>query len=362
VCPSRACPRTRLPVEPRARRNRVTPEGRHAHLHWLQAADQRIALCPSVGGSVAAWQWLRGDEVVDLMRPLRVDGSRAETLKQKQTHSRPQTPPQRGMPAQPPSVLDMACFPLVPWSNRIGGGGFAHEGRFYALQANTDTDPYPIHGEGWQRAWAWQPTGPASARMSLLSRERRSVHRYRAVQTLALQSGQLQHALMVQNLGDSPLPFGLGLHPWFETTPQCAVTASVRGVWHSGSDRLPMRWSAAYPNGWDLNQGVRPARAVIDNAYMGWSGVATLRWPERDVALHLEAGWWVSHQFMQPQPQPLSVVLYAPEKADVFCFEPVTHPINAPHLPGRPGWVALAPGDSMTLNLRWSFAPCDAGS
>jgi aldose 1-epimerase len=343
VCLSRACPLTGLPVEFHAKRRRVTPEGQHAHLHWLQDADQRIALCPSVGGSIAAWQWLRGDEVVDLMRPLRVDEA------------------QKAMPMPPPSVLDMACFPLVPWSNRIGGGGFAHEGRFFPLQANTDSDPYPIHGDGWQQSWNLQPMGPASARMTLLSRERRAVHRYRAVQTLALQPGQLQHALMVQNLGDAAMPFGLGLHPWLDTTPQCSVTAPVCGVWHSGSDRLPTRWNTAYPTGWDLNQGVRPARAVIDNAYVGWSGVASLRWPERDVALQLEAQWWVSHQFMQPLRQPLSLVLYAPAKADVFCLEPVTHPINAAHLPGHPGWVALAPGDSITLSLRWSFASCTSG-
>jgi aldose 1-epimerase len=30
----------------------------------------------------------------------------------------------------------MACIPLVPWSNRISGGGFRHAGRFYSLKPN----------------------------------------------------------------------------------------------------------------------------------------------------------------------------------------------------------------------------------
>jgi aldose 1-epimerase len=312
----------------------------HAHpkaqLHWLQEADQRLALCPAVGGSVAAWQWVRGHEVIDLWRPLRTGQSAA----------------------QPAHVHDMACFPLVPWSNRIGGGGFIHDGDFHALKPNTSNDPYPIHGDGWQRAWALQSVGPNRARLSLLSREQSAPHHYRATQTLALAGQQLRHSLTVQNLGPHTLPFGVGLHPWLISTPQANVKATVQGLWHSNSQRLPTRWSATFPEGWNLNQGVRPADVSIDHAYTGWSGVASVHWPEWGVRLQVHAEWVVSHQFTPAVHKPLSLVFYAPDQADVFCLEPVSHPINAPHLPGKPGWVALAPGDSMSLHLCWAYSSC----
>jgi len=144
------------------------------------------------------------------------------------------------------------------------------------------------------------------------------------------------------------LPFGLGLHPWWKRTPQCQVQAPVQAVWLSGEDRLPTRRTRRFPPGWNLNTGVRPSAAVIDNAFADWSGGARLVWPEHDLGLQLQATL-----VRAGQAQPLHLVLYAPADADVFCLEPVSHPINAAHLPGQPGWTALVPGQTLSLVLRW---------
>lgn len=37
-------------------------------------------------------------------------------------------------------------------------------------------------------------------------------------------------------------------------------------------------------------------------------------------------------------------LLYRPPTVPVFCFEPVTHPIDAFHMPGIPGLRVLHPG------------------
>lgn len=46
----------------------------------------------------------------------------------------------------------LGCFPLVPWSNRIGAGGFANPGGWLALGRSSD-DALPIHGSAWQQPW-----------------------------------------------------------------------------------------------------------------------------------------------------------------------------------------------------------------
>lgn len=292
--------------------------------HWLEHAGQRLGLCPAIGGSVAAWQWWRDGRPLDLWRPW--DGRSPE-------------------PGQ------MACFPLVPWSNRIQGG-FEHAGVFHAMRPNTGDDPYPIHGDGWQQAWTLEQHGVDTATLHLTScRHEGNPQHYTARQTFQLHPSGLMHDLRVCNRGPDALPFGLGLHPWFVRTPQCHVRASVDAVWLAGPDKLPTSCSTAFPPGWDLNQGVQVDHAVIDNAYAGWRGDAVLCWPEHDLSLSVRATLNTPNDALAP----LDLVLYTPAASDIFCFEPVSHPINAPHLPHRPGWHVLRPGEQMHLRVEWRF-------
>ena len=51
------------------------------------------------------------------------------------------------------NVLDAACFPLVPFSNRIRGGCFRFRDRQVSLRPNMAGDPSPLHGQGWLSPW-----------------------------------------------------------------------------------------------------------------------------------------------------------------------------------------------------------------
>src|SRR5690349_1217339 len=99
-------------------------------IEWNSAA-LAVGLCPSFGGGMAYLDAWHDGARLSLMRPLR-------------------TP---GMPANAFEPNRLACYPLVPWSNRIDHGGFAMDGARVALAPNRNDDPYPIHGTGWQRAW-----------------------------------------------------------------------------------------------------------------------------------------------------------------------------------------------------------------
>ena len=89
---------------------------------WLYHAGQHLGLVPSLGGSVAAWQAEHpqgSDGRLDLWRPW--DGVTQD-------------------------LYQLASFPMVPWSNRISGGGFTHDGQFHPMQPNRAGEPYPIPG------------------------------------------------------------------------------------------------------------------------------------------------------------------------------------------------------------------------
>ena len=293
---------------------------------WLHHAGQRLGLVPTLGGSVAAWQVDGAQGRVDLWRPW--DG-----------HT--------------PDLYQLASFAMLPWSNRISGGGFTHEGRFHPMRPNRVGEPYPIHGDGWLQSW--QLSQPADETLVMTLESHRfdgDPYDYAATQTFRLVEGGLDQTVSVQHLGASPLPYGLGVHPWFPRAPRTRITAPVQGVWLSGADPLPTGHSADFPSSWNLNEGADANGSLIDNGYTGWGGTACITWPERNLQLRLDMpnfardGGAAEH----------CCLVYRPPLGSAFSFEPITHPIDAFHLAGTPGLRTLAAGESMSLAMQWRFA------
>jgi aldose 1-epimerase len=246
-----------------------------------------------------------------------------------------------------------ASFPLVPWSNRITRNGFEHGDTHHAIAPNRAGEPYPIHGDGWLQAWSLHALSPHAAEMVLESHNfAGNPYHYRAVQRFELHEGGMEQTLTVTHCGDTPLPYGLGQHPAFTRTPACRLQAAVAGVWLCGADPIPTRHTQQFPQGWDLNPG-QPldSGGLIDNAFSGWSGQACIEWPEHGLRLDMQASARGPHAIEDQY-----CLLYRPPQGGHFCFEPVTHPIDAFHMPGSPGLQVLAKGESLTLRVRWSLS------
>lgn len=245
--------------------------------------------------------------------------------------------------AAPPDPNQLACYPLLPWSNRISHGGFAADGRRIELPRNRSDEPWPIHGSGWQRPWRVEDRGDDYALLSL-QEYARDGYCYRASLQYLLGADALDVRLGIANTGLWTLPFGLGLHPFFPRDADTRLYAPAREVWlNDGRTPLP-RQLASVPEGWRFG-GLRPLPAdCVDHCFAGWSGEASIRWPRRRLRLELRAD---VDRF----------VLYTPQDADFFCFEPVDHAIDAVNLPGGAsahGMSLLAPGQSLHRQFRFS--------
>ena len=303
----------------------ITTCGGHA-VHWLDDGRQRLGLTPSKGGGAAAW----------MLHPATATQGR-----------HPTTPFHLWRPwFGDADLFSVASLPLVPWSNRVSGGGFEHRQRFYPLQPNRESEPCPIHGEGWLQAWEVMVHDACGLEMRLDSVNfRGSPYAFVATQSYRLLPDGIQQTLTVTHKGASTLPYGLGQHPWLLRTPETRVQAAVKGVWLSGADRLPTQHLSAREH-WDLQAGIPAYGQLIDNAFTGWSGTARIEWPD--------AGWALNLHQVDASPDSCLLV-FRPESGPSFCVEPVTHPIDAVHLPGQPGLRWLGPQESMTLDLRWTF-------
>lgn len=288
---------------------------------WLHHAGQHLGLVPSLGGGVAAWQLDRPDGRHDLWRPW------------------------TGLTED---RYSLASFVMVPWSNRISAGGFEHNGHFYPMAPNREGEPYPIHGDGWLQPWSCIQRWPDTVEMSLESHQHDgNPYDYHAVQTFKLVDGGLDQTVQVTHVGRQTLPYGLGLHPWFPRTPGTRLSAPVKGVWLSGDDPIPKRHTDQFPDTWDLRRRADVNGTLIDNGYTGWPGDAVIEWPEFGLEMSMTV---TSLQRFNAEGYCL---IYRPPEGNAFCFEPITHPIDAFHLPGRPGLETLRCGDSLTLSVQW---------
>jgi aldose 1-epimerase len=238
-------------------------------------------------------------------------------------------------PALVPDPNQLACYPLLPWSNRISEGGFHAGGHRIDLSANRHDDPYPIHGSGWQRLWRVLSHNDHEARLTL-DEYSADAYAYQASLDYLLLEDALEITLQVTNTGPRTLPFGLGLHPFFPRHGEATLRAPAAQVWlNDGHSPLPVK-RVDVPLAWNFNHA-RTLPDGLNHGFQGWSGDAEIEWPASGLRLQVET-------------DVDTFVLYTPAGEDFFCFEPVDHAINAVHLPGGAaanGMTLLAPQSSL---------------
>lgn len=289
----------------------------------LERGLQRLQLAPAIGGAVTRWDWKRDAAWMPLFLPW--DGASDDRY-------------------------TLACFPLVPWSNRIAEGGFEQDGVFYPMKLNKSGESYPIHGDAWLQPWKVAQQGDNEIILEIEShRFDDNPYDYRASQRFTLADDGLRIRLEVTHLGDKPLPYGLGLHPYFMRTARTLLQSPADGVWLAGNDPIPVRHTTEFPPGWDYNLPAPLEGEMIDNCFTGWPGWSVLRYPDAGLQVRMTMENASGYS-----------LLYRPPGLPFICLEPITHPINAFHMNGRPGLVVLARGESLALDAGFTVSALHA--
>jgi aldose 1-epimerase len=239
----------------------------------------------------------------------------------------------------------LACFPLVPFSNRIRDGRFTFGGHAVQLPLNQWPQPHAEHGHGWQAAWS--VIERADDRLALEYDHPIDAwpFPYRARQDFVLTADELRVTLSVENRGRATMPAGLGFHPYFPRTARCRLSARVDAMWATDAEVMPTALTDADPR-LRGDDGLPIAEAVLDNAFTGWQRHATIFWPEFGARLSIDAG------------PPLGfLVVYSPAGEDFLCAEPVSHCTDAFNLAAQgrddTGMLTLDPGASLSATVRF---------
>jgi len=244
-------------------------------------------------------------------------------------------------------VLQTACFPLVPYANRIAEGRFGFGGRMATLARNMAGQAHPLHGDGWRGAWRVEASGVDFATLAFEPTGGEWPWRYLARQTFRLADGGLTVELEVTNLDDIAGPFGVGFHPYFPNAGGARLTAETTGVWMPDEDLIPSRHVAGQPLAdWDAGAAVR-SDSLIDHCHTGWDGVARIDLGPGRPSLRLTASTdlkWLH--------------IYAPPDGDFFCVEPVSHAPNAFNMddPAEHGVWTVGPGRTLNAWMRLEAA------
>jgi len=240
--------------------------------------------------------------------------------------------------------FSLASNVLVPFSNRISGGGFEWGGERYVLNANLKGEEFPIHGDGFQKVWSVSQSN-SSARLELLNGSF-GPWRYNALQEILLTETALTIDLTVSNTGSIALPFGCGFHPWFPRNEGTRISFSAKKVWMENESFLPTQELALTGSPeWDFGTARPLPSGWINNAFIGWEGSARIHQSGDAMSCLIEASGNLT-----------TAIVYSPDlNAGFFCFEPVSHPVDAVHLPGNPGLKELAPYQSMRAGIKLSW-------
>lgn len=282
----------------------------------LTAGDARGEVLPAVGCNCVRWQ-IGGRDLLYCPPP--------DELTERPTRG--------GIPV------------LFPFPNRIRDGRFVWEGREYQLAKNDSTRENAIHGFSPRAAWQVLGTAsgtdcasldaafsipadwPASGVLELRIRLTPTALRYEAL-VLAL---------------DRPLPFGLGYHPYFATTPDCRVQTPARARWEL-VDSLPTGRRMPVDTERDLREPKPVAGLKLDDVYTDFPDTA----PDSDGLIERGRVEYPGTGVLRVRTSPAfrELVLFNPPHRKAVCVEPYTCPTDAIHLQEREdvGWRVLPPG------------------
>ena len=287
----------------------------------LHAGESSLVLAPEIGGAIIGWTL----GAIPLLRRSAPDAIICH------------------------DAGGLACFPLVPFSNRIANGRFRWAGRDYSLDRNHGDQPHTIHGVGWQSPWTVASASATSAVLTLThaatgAQAARWPFAFEAQQRFTLTRDGWHVTLAMTNRHMEPAPAGLGLHPYFPRAHGATLQFAAREVWTNQAVPLPAQCIPVRPE-WDHTHGLHVGNAALDNCFTGWDGIARIAWASGGPALAIEADGLFRH-----------LIVYTPPDHDFFCVEPVSHMTDAINRAGSvadTGLRTLAPGETLQGEIKF---------
>ena len=244
---------------------------------------------------------------------------------------------------------DLACWPLVPYSNRIAQGRFVFEGAEYQLPLNVAGHPHALHGVGWQSTW--RVVAAKSERCHLVLDHAANEgwpFSFLAEEIFALNENGMTIITTLTNRDNRPMPYGLGQHPYISRPPGTKLFAEIDGVWLTDDTIMPMVRTEV-PSEWDLRHGCALDGVLMDNCFDDLRNAVRVAWPDGS---ELAISGSDNLRFL---------VVYNPPQENYVCVEPVSHMTDAINRVARgekdTGFAVLQTGEKAVSTHSFIYSP-----
>ena len=235
------------------------------------------------------------------------------------------------------------AYPLMPYSNRIRNARLQFAGTEHALPAHPAARPHTLHGVTHTQPWQVMTSGSDNLSIACDYQGEHWPWAFRAEQHFALAGARLRITLVLINLGQTPMPGGLGLHPYFQRHPGMRVQYRTGREWQIDEEYMA---TGAYLEGvrnWSIDADAGEPLAHYQSR---WDGQLQIDYANGHV--HLQASQVLNH-----------FVAFAPVGSPYLCLEPVSHLADAFNQP-RDSWAEtgtheLAPGQRLEATLEFTW-------
>ena len=250
------------------------------------------------------------------------------------------------------SSANFSSYNLAPYSNRIRHNKFIFEGREYKLKPNWADGMLTIHGDIRNRALEMSRTETALEFWfdSRTVTDSNFPFDYTFKTRYSLEGDVLTSYLEVQNVGSTPMPAGLGFHPYFVrhflgSSSAPLLHFQAKSVYLTDTSRIPDGASQAIPAELDFSSPASAIAVFVDNVYNDWDGLATLEWVGSGYRLRIEGDKIYSH-----------FVAFNGDPDGSIALEPVSHCTDGFNLLAQgvanTGVNILKPGETMSGAMR----------
>ena len=212
--------------------------------------------------------------------------------------------------------LKGGCFPLVPFSNRIKNAKFNFNG--LKLQLNQNDFPHAIHGHGYLKKWTVSEQTKSSLTIIYHHQENDFgwPWSYEITQSIYLKNSSCIIKLILKNTSNSNMPFGFGIHPFFNFNDQIILKFGASREWVGPPENFPIK-TKPVENSFDMIDGSLLWKRAKTASYKDFEGEAAIIWPFHKKKILIRADNIFNH-----------LIVHVPNGAEYFCLEPVSHPTD----------------------------------
>jgi aldose 1-epimerase len=252
---------------------------------------------------------------------------------------------------------------LFPFPGRIPGTVFHWEGKQYQLEPG-DALGNAIHGFVHARPWRIieqgesRVVGQFHAWRDDPSLQARWPADFRITATYTLTGSELRTEYLVENPGETPLPCGLGVHPYFRlplggsSRDDCVVQLPVSTRWEL-KDMLPTGRRLELAEASAYQRGRKFGELKLDDVF---SGLVPTSAGGYEASIADPAGSRLRIRFDQPFRE---CVVYTPPHREAICIEPYTCVAGAfaPHMQALDSGIrVIPPGASLRAAVSYALS------